>query len=163
MRKFVLLILIAVIYSCSDNTEQMQSMQTQINALKNKLDSVYTPGFGEFMSAIQVHHDKLWFAGSNQNWKLAAFEVHEIKESLQDLQKYQSDKPESNSLPMIYPALDSVYMTIRSENLNAFRSNFAALTNTCNSCHKTVNYEFNNVKIPDNPPFDNQVFKPVKK
>ena len=35
------------------------------------------PGFEEFMSNIQAHHAKLWFAGQNHNWKLADFEIHE--------------------------------------------------------------------------------------
>jgi len=48
----------------------------------------YKPGFGEFMGGIQVHHEKLWFAGTNQNWKLAGFEIHEIKESMDDIRKY---------------------------------------------------------------------------
>jgi hypothetical protein len=163
MRKFVLLLLIAVICSCSDNTEQIQSMQTQINGLQKKLDSLYTPGFGEFMSNIQVHHAKLWFAGINSNWQLADFEVSEIKEGLQDLKKYQAARLEINSLPMIYPALDSVYAAVKKENVTDFKNNFSMLTHTCNQCHKTVGYEFNHVKIPDSPPFSNQLFTPVQK
>ena len=33
------------------------------------------------------------------------------------------------------------------------------LTNTCNSCHRATEFEFNVVKIPDTPPFSNQDFK----
>jgi hypothetical protein len=44
-------------------------------------NNAYTPGFGDLMSSIQVHHSKLWFAGKNQNWALAAYEeslIHSI-------------------------------------------------------------------------------------
>ena len=48
----------------------------------------YTPGLGEFMSGIQVHHEKLWFAGKAGNWQLADFETGEIRETIDDIQKY---------------------------------------------------------------------------
>ncbi|MFZ8452912.1 hypothetical protein ACO1MT_15380, partial [Staphylococcus aureus] len=34
--------------------------------------------------ATQTRHAKLWFAGSSGNWKLAAYELDELKEGLDD-------------------------------------------------------------------------------
>ena len=39
------------------------------------------------MSGIQVHHEKLWFAGTAKNWRLADFEIHEIMEAVDDIAK----------------------------------------------------------------------------
>src|SRR6201999_3636739 len=50
----------------------------------------YEPGLGEFMTATQLRHAKLWFAGKNRNWELAAYEVDEIKEGLQDAAKFHA-------------------------------------------------------------------------
>src|ERR1700746_1803747 len=47
----------------------------------------YEPGLGEFMTATQLRHAKLWFAGKNSNWDLAAYEIDEIKEGLEDAAK----------------------------------------------------------------------------
>ena len=44
----------------------------------------YNPGLGEFMTATQLRHAKLWFAGKDSNWDLAAYEIDEIKEGLED-------------------------------------------------------------------------------
>jgi hypothetical protein len=44
----------------------------------------YQPGLGEFMTATQLRHAKLWFAGKQNNWDLAAYEIDEIKEGLED-------------------------------------------------------------------------------
>src|ERR1700745_2585114 len=44
----------------------------------------YVPGLGEFMTATQLRHAKLWFAGKNSNWDLAAYEIDEIKEGFED-------------------------------------------------------------------------------
>ena len=41
----------------------------------------YEPGLGEFMTATQLRHAKLWFAGKDSNWDLAAYETDEIKEA----------------------------------------------------------------------------------
>ncbi len=38
-------------------------------------------------AATQLRHAKLWFAGKNRNWALAAYEVDEIKEGLGDAAK----------------------------------------------------------------------------
>lgn len=130
-----------------------------MDSLQSKLDKAYKPGFGEFMSSIQVHHNKLWFAGQNQNWKLADFEIHEIQENIEDIEKYQTEREESGKIGMIKPALDSVTSAIEQKNSAAFKSSYTLLTNTCNNCHEATNFDFNRVKIPDNPPFSNQVFK----
>jgi hypothetical protein len=37
----------------------------------------YAPGLGEFMTATQLRHAKLWFAGRAKNWDLAGYEIDE--------------------------------------------------------------------------------------
>jgi hypothetical protein len=133
--------------------------QNKIDSLEKKLAKTYTPGFGEFMSNIQVHHAKLWFAGQNQNWRLADFELHEIKETLEAIQQYQTRRKESEKVPILYPALDNVDTAIQHQNKNEFTRAFVLLTNTCNNCHQATNFEFNVVTIPHSVPFTNQDFK----
>jgi hypothetical protein len=133
-------------------------MQVQIDSLKTQINNSYKPGLGEFMSSIQVHHEKLWFAGNAQNWQLANFEIHEIMEAVDDIKQYASDRPETKSIIMLQPAIDSLNNSIRQKNMQAFKRSFITLTNTCNNCHAAVNYNFNKIKIPDTPPFSNQVF-----
>ena len=147
-----------MLVACNQNNNQQQ-LQSQIDELKRKADAAYKPGLGEFMSEIQVHHEKLWFAGKNENWKLADFEIHEIMESLQGIQLYAAEREESKKVVMLSPALDSVNNAIEQKDTAKFVSGFVLLTNTCNKCHVAVNYEFNMVKIPETPPFSNQVFK----
>jgi hypothetical protein len=157
---FVLLFL--TVTACNRAEKQSKQLGARIDSLEQKLANTYTPGFGEFMSGIQVHHAKLWFAGINANWELADFEIHEIMEAIDDLQKFQPGRKEVSSLPMLNPALDSLNAAIRQKNLVQFKSSYTLLTNTCNNCHKAVDYPFNEVKIPDTPPFSNQVFEKRK-
>lgn len=167
MKHAILILLAIILFACNhqqsdekqNSHSQIDSLQSQIDSFQSQLKNSYAPGFGEFMSGIQVHHEKLWFAGINQNWKLADFEIHEIEESLDDIKKYCTDRPESKSIDMINAPLDSVSKAIVSKNETEFKSGYLLLTNTCNSCHQATNHEFNVITIPTTPPFSNQVFK----
>ena len=151
---FVLLAL----FACHNHTDNDKQLQARIDSLETRLADTYKPGFGEFMSSIQIHHAKLWFAGQNQNWKLADFEINEIKESLDDISKYCTDRIESKSLEMIKNPLDSVGNAIQHQNLQQFKSTYILLTNTCNNCHQQTEHEFNVITIPKTPPVSNQKF-----
>ena len=153
------LYIIVIIVACNQSTNREAMLQKRIDSLEQRLSESYKPGFGEFMYGVQVHHAKLWFAGVNENWRLADFEIHEIMELTENIQKYQSERNESKMISMLNSALDTVNAAIGQKNLSNFKSSYILLTNTCNKCHMAVNYEFNVVKIPDSPPLSNQVFK----
>jgi hypothetical protein len=160
MRYFSILILVFYLFSCNQQQESERIvLQNQIDSLRSRLDSSYAPGLGEFMLSIQMHHAKIWFAGKNGSWDLANFEMDEIRETIGDINKYCTDRPEISSLPMIDQPLDSLKLAITKKNIEAFKSSFILLTNTCNNCHKVTKHGFNVIKIPDIPPVSNQVFE----
>jgi hypothetical protein len=159
MKTTIFFLSVFVLLNCSCGNSENKKLESRIDSMEKKLNDTYKPGFGEFMSSIQIHHAKLWFAGTNENWPLADFEIHEIIETVDAIKKYEPEREESKSVPMIEPALDSVNTAIKNKDLAQFKSNYILLTNTCNNCHKAVNFSFNEVKIPDNPPFSNQVFQ----
>jgi len=160
MKQTILLLVTLGLFSCNQqsDTDKIKVLQTRIDSLENMLNDTYKPGFGEFMSSIQVHHNKLWFAGQNQNWKLADFEIHEIMEAVEEIQKYQTERKESKLIGLITPALDSLNAAIQQKSPALFKSSYISLTNSCNNCHRATEFEFNVVKMPDNPPFSNQDF-----
>jgi hypothetical protein len=160
MKKQILIIaIIPVLFACNRSKDNENILQSRIDSLELRLAETYKPGLGEFMSSIQVHHSKLWFAGQNQNWELADFEINEIKESLDAIKKYCRDRPETNAIEMIDPPIDSISNAIQQKDAALFKNSFVLLTATCNNCHKATSHGFNVIKIPDNPPFSNQVFK----
>jgi molecular chaperone GrpE (heat shock protein) len=156
--KILIIVVSFSFIACTQQSENTNQLKQQINSLEEQLEESYHPGFGEFMSSIQAHHCKLYFAGQNQNWELADFEVQEIKESLEDISEYCKDREESKSIAMIQPAIDSVNRAITQKSLALFNSSFNVLTNSCNSCHQATNFGFNVVKIPEAIPFSNQDF-----
>ena len=158
MRFTILTAGIICLFACHQQESNIGLLQHQIDSLRNRIDSAYAPGLGEFMLSIQMHHAKLWFAGKNGNWKLADFEMEEIREGLDDIQKYNQGRPEIRDLPMINSPLDSIQSAIAGKNTVAFKSGFNLLTKTCNNCHQVTKHGFNVIRIPDIPPVSNQVF-----
>ena len=145
--------------SCKQPANSNAALLSRIDSLEKKVAATYKPGFGEFMSSVQIHHAKLWFAGKNKNWELAEFEMHEIAETLDAIKEYQTEREESKKVDMLKPSLDAVKDAIDKKDSSLFNSSYLLLTNTCNNCHKAVNFGFNVVKIPETAPYSNQAFK----
>lgn len=157
--KIIPIILLAfLMMACKDDAGKKDAEPTG----DKQTSMTYKPGLGEFMTSIQIHHAKLWFAGINENWELADFEIHEIKEIMGDISTFNSERDEVKSINIIHPPIDSVSAAIQQKSIGSFKSAFTLLTNTCNDCHKDTEHGFNVVKIPDQPPFSNQEFKPGK-
>ncbi|MBS1772695.1 MAG: hypothetical protein JST82_07540 [Bacteroidetes bacterium] len=161
MKKLICLaISIIMISGCNNDNQNTSLLNTRIDSLQHALANSYKPGLGEFMSGIQTHHAKLWFAASNKNWPLANFELDEITEAIDDIKMFEKDRVEIKSIDMILPVLDSIRYAIKNKNGSEFQNSFILLTQTCNNCHKAVNFSFNVVTIPKAEPVTNQDFKP---
>ncbi len=51
----------------------------------------YAPGLGDFRDRLcAAHRTKLWLAGKNQDWTLAAYESSELGETFDDVVTYQA-------------------------------------------------------------------------
>ena len=126
----------------------------------------YEPGLGEFMMATQLRHAKLWFAGKNNNWALAAYEVDEIKEGLEDAAKYHASNdgvPVAELIKaLIDPRLEQLEKAIEAKSSTQFAAAFDELTNGCNSCHAKAGKPFIRIQRPSAPPVSNQNFTPAK-
>jgi hypothetical protein len=126
----------------------------------------YEPGLGEFMTATQLRHAKLWFAGKNNNWALAAYEIDEIKEGLEDAAKYHANNdgvPVAELIKTIIdPRLEQPEKAIEGKSSTQFAAAFDELTNGCNSCHAKAGKGFIRIQRPTAPPVSNQNFTPAK-
>jgi hypothetical protein len=126
----------------------------------------YEPGLGEFMTATQLRHAKLWFAGKNNNWALAAYEIDEIKEGLEDAAKYHANNdgvPVAELIKTIIdPRLEQLEKAIEGKSSTQFAAAFDELTNGCNSCHAKAGKGFIRIQRPTAPPVSNQNFTPAK-
>jgi hypothetical protein len=126
----------------------------------------YKPGLGEFMTATQLRHAKLWFAGNQNNWELAAYEIDEIKEGLEDAARLF---PTHDGIPVaemiktiIDPRIENLEKAVRAKSSARFTVAFDELTSGCNSCHTGANKPFIRIQRPIASPLTNQNFAPEK-
>jgi hypothetical protein len=130
-------------------------------------DPVYTPGLGEIMTLTQMRHTKLWFAGQAGNWPLAAYEMDELREGMEDAVVFH---PTHKDSPLPIPDLIDKIMTVPIKQLSdaveakdskQFVKAFDELTSACNQCHMAANFGFNVVTRPTANPYTNQNFQPA--
>jgi hypothetical protein len=127
----------------------------------------YTPGLGELMSLNQMRHSKLWFAGKARNWKLAAYELDELREGFDDVTRYYAAQHKDSPIPIgeavekiMTEPLGAVGRAIEKQDPAGFVGAYDALTDGCNRCHQATNFGFNVVQRPTSNPYSNQVFAP---
>lgn len=151
---------ILFIVSCTQSSKNEEALQEKINELQEQLQYTYRPGIGDLMGSIQKHHNKLWFAGTNENWELADFAIHEIEEGFDDLNTLHGDRDELKSLAMIQPALKELKKAIEQQDATAFKEGYKVLNTTCNSCHSSAGFGFIKIATPISPSLSNQDYRP---
>lgn len=122
----------------------------------------YTPGLGEFMNAIQVHHAKLWFAGKSKNWQLATYELDELKEAFKDAAECQPEfkgKPIAKIIePMTAVPVAQLEKAIEAKDSARFVRSYDGLSHACTACHQANDHGFIMIQRPTFPPLTNQRF-----
>jgi hypothetical protein len=125
----------------------------------------YAPGLGEIMSATQMRHLKLWYAGDARNWPLASYEVDELEEGFADAVRFHprhksSPRPLTELIPEFSAGpIAALRGAIEAKDRAKFVKAYDALTQGCNGCHEASNFSFNVVARPSSNPYSNQRFK----
>lgn len=119
------------------------------------------------MGVIQQHHVKLYYAGTKANWPLAAYELSEIQESLDDaMQLYPNKFKEVRvPLPELIPAMTKASIAqvrdaIQQKNERSFVHAYQVLSVSCSSCHAAANDPFIKIQTPAAGMFSDQNFAP---
>lgn len=165
MKRYLPFVILLFVVACNESSTKMKNLQSEINALNEQNDSLkklvaaMKPGLGDLMLNLQIHHNKLWFAGREENWPLAQFEKDELVEIIKQAEAVETDRPEVKLFKsMIYPAIDSLQKAIKNKDVHEFSEKFYSLTNSCNNCHKNTHFDFNKIQTPERTPFSNQDF-----
>jgi hypothetical protein len=141
---------------------------TAVSACRQPSTPPFTPGLGEIMTLTQMRHSKLWFAGEAGNWPLAAYELDELHEGMDDAATFH---PTHKDAPLPIPDLIQKIMTeplrqleeaIKVQDQARFVQAFDAMTEGCNACHRAANFGFNVVTRPASNPYSNQAFQPAR-
>jgi hypothetical protein len=135
--------------------DSLKRMQAELATAKE-----LAPGLGEYMTTIQLHAGKLWFAAKAANWELAQYELDELKETMESAKALNAEK---NGVK-ISNVLDSVLQTqvaqlaasIKRKSSADFQKSYEETLSACNGCHTEAGYKFIHIVRPSAPPITNQ-------
>ncbi len=117
------------------------------------------PGLGEIMTLQQLRHIKLWFAGHDGNWPLAAYEIGELQEGFEDVDKLVGGDTVDREVGAPIKGLQKV---VADKDRAAFPAAFDKLSAGCNSCHHLLDHPFIAIQRPTLLPYSDQSFTPQK-
>jgi hypothetical protein len=144
------------------NSRELAALQESLKRAQADVATAkdLAPGLGEYMTTIQLHAGKLWFAAKASNWELADYELDELKETMEAAKALNVEK---NGVK-ISGVLDSVLQTqvaqlaesIKRKNQNEFQNSYDETLSACNGCHTEAGYKFIHIVRPSAPPVTNQ-------
>ena len=124
----------------------------------------YVPGLGDLMGSLQVQHGKLWFAGSQQNWPLAAYAVDAIKEGIADMialrPRYKREPIVEMLTLFTAKPLEDLEAAVDEKDSALFMQAYDSLTEGCNTCHSNHDYGFIAIQRPTAPAWTNLRYRP---
>jgi hypothetical protein len=155
-----------------ESSEANDRLETIINdvdgsveILSHKLDSLRTlmPGLGEYMATIQLHVTKLWFAARANNWGLAAYELNELEETAETVERLHMFKDSVTVSSVIQSVRQSqmglLGLAIKNRNPRSFNSAYDETLAACNGCHRAAGNGFIHIVTPTGEPVTNQQWK----
>jgi len=148
------------------NNAGLAALQDSLKRVQADLAAVkeLAPGLGEYMTTIQLHAAKLWFAAKAGNWELAAYELHELEETMEAAKKLNAEKNGvkiSNVMDaVLHTQIAQLEKSIKQKSHTAFQKSYDETLSACNGCHTEAGYKFIQIVRPGAPPVTNQKWEP---
>lgn len=116
----------------------------------------FNPGFDDLMTMlVQPRHIKLFYAGKDKNWELAAAEARDLRQSfgriVATIPNYQGSDVDEATGGFLVPGLDAVDAAAAAADPVAFTKAYKQLTDGCNACHTYMEHPFIVIKVPASP------------
>ncbi len=148
-------------------TATVTVLRDSVQQLRLAVDSLNMerPGLGDFMSTIQLHAAKLWFAGRAENWALAKYEEGELNETMDAAGMLHEKKNGVDITAVLHSVqqtqLRDLEQSIAGRNFRNFETAYDETLAACNGCHRPAGYAFIHIIRPTQEPVTNQQWKPA--
>jgi hypothetical protein len=127
-------------------------------------------GFDDLMTMlIQPRHTKLYYAGTQKNWELAAAQSRDMHSALariaQRIPKYMNNSVADTITVIFMPKLNAIDAAIAAGDPKQFANAYVALTDACNACHVYMEHPYIVIQIPhsgDISAYPGQAFRPTR-
>jgi hypothetical protein len=131
------------------------------------LASPFNPSFGDLMNTlVQPRHAKLGLIGREQNWVLAAYEIHQLKAALTNIgiwrPRFRDQSVSELMDAMTGEPIQALEAAVQAGDSGQFAKVYDRLTQGCNGCHTALGHGYVVIQVPDQSYFANQVFRAVR-
>ncbi len=128
---------------------------------------VYRASLSDLMTAIiQPRHIKLGLAGQEKNWPLAAYELGNLKGAFDRTAQAWPIYRTTNMADLIEATtkapMYAVAAAVKAADPDKFNETYEQLTETCNTCHQSIDHSLVVMRVPKASPYPDQDFRPVK-
>lgn len=146
---FAALTLGLVINACQTQTEQQYETRWMGEDMQEILASIEEQfgGFSGTMVETGYRYAELYWAGKDQNWEYALYQIEHIEEAME---KGFIRRParQSSARQFMQTALPEIEAKAEAGNKDAFMESFTRLTASCNTCHAMEDVEYMLVQPP---------------
>lgn len=126
-------------------------------------------GFDDLMTLlVQPRHIKLYYAGTQRNWELAAAESRDLRAAFarigQSIPRYLNNGVDDAVASIIEPKMQALDAAIAAADSKQFAARYIELTAACNACHAYMEHPFIVVKVPQSAAqsiYPTQDFRPI--
>ena len=125
----------------------------------------FKPAMDDLMTMlVQPRHIKLYYAGQAKNWRLAGFELNELRGALarigRTIPTYRNIGVDTAVASIFADSIKSVDAAIKASDSAKFAAAYGEMTAACNACHTGMEHPFLVIKVPDGAIYPDQEFKP---
>ena len=150
MKQTIILILTLGLFSCNQKTDKETAQGDWIKGTETeqiKTIEKQFRGFDNAMVETGYRYQELYWAGQDQNWEYADYQLEKIKIAIENGLERRPKRAKSAEHFLTY-VLPEMKKSIESKDKMIFNKNFQTMTINCNSCHAIEKVPFFNVQVP---------------
>ncbi|OGS71498.1 MAG: hypothetical protein A3G95_03665 [Flavobacteria bacterium RIFCSPLOWO2_12_FULL_31_7] len=150
MKQTFIFILTLGLFACNQSTEKETTQGDWIKgteAEQIKTIEKQFRGFDNTMVETGYRYQELYWAGQDENWEYADYQLDKIKLSIENGLERRPKRAKSAEHFLTY-VLPEIKKTLEKKDIEIFNKNFQTMTINCNSCHSMEKVPFFSVQIP---------------
>ena len=134
--------------SCSNNVKKQQGDWIKGNE-QEKIKTIEKQfrGFDNAMVETGYRYQELFWAGRDENWEYAAYQLEKIKIAIENGLQRRPKRAKSAEYFLTH-VLPEMQKSVSDKDTAEFNRTFLALTSNCNNCHAAEKVPFFAVKTP---------------